>query len=419
MTTPTRPPTTFDAVAVRADFPVLSTPTRSGGRLVFLDSAASSQKPRQVLDAMDHFYEHDFANVHRGVYELAERSTHRMEAARAATARFVGASRADEIVFTKNATESLNLVARSWGAANLGPGDVVVLSLLEHHANIVPWFQLQAERGFEIRWIPVDGQGRLDLDDIDRLLDGARLLAVTAMSNVTGALTPVRELADAAHGAGALVCLDACQSVPHLATDVAELDVDFLAFSGHKMLGPTGVGVLWARHELLADMPPFLGGGGMILDVTTTGFIPDEPPTRFEAGTPPIAETVGLHAAIDYLESLGMDAVRDHEVRLTAYALDTLTERLGDALTIHGPTDPTQRGGVLSLSLADVHAHDVSQVLDEHGVCIRPGHHCAKPLMRHLGISASARASIYVYNDVDDIDALATALAAAADFFAF
>ena len=407
----------LDVAAIKADFPILAEPTRNGRRLVFLDSAASSQKPTPVIEAMSRFYETEYANVHRGVYHLAEVATHRLESARAAVARFIGADRADEVVFTKNATESLNLVARSWGATNLGPGDAIVLSHLEHHANIVPWFQLQAERGFEIRWLPLGADGQLDLTDLDRLLDGAALLSITAMSNVTGALPPVRALADAAH-AGALVCLDACQYVPHLATDVAALGADFLAFSGHKMLGPSGIGVLWARHELLEAMPPFLGGGGMILDVTTEGFTPDVPPSRFEAGTPPIAEAVGLHAAVDYLESLGMDAVREHEIRLTAYALRTLHERVGDALTIHGPSEPDQRGGVLSLAIEGVHAHDVSQVMDEHGVCVRPGHHCAKPLMRQLGVNATARASLYVYNDTDDVDALADALVAAADFFA-
>ena len=408
----------LDVAAIKADFPILAEPTRNGRRLVFLDSAASSQKPTPVIEAMSRFYETEYANVHRGVYHLAEVATHRLESARAAVARFIGADRADEVVFTKNATESLNLVARSWGATNLGPGDAIVLSHLEHHANIVPWFQLQAERGFEIRWLPLGADGQLDLTDLDRLLDGAALLSITAMSNVTGALPPVRALADAAHAAGALVCLDACQYVPHLATDVAARGADFLAFSGHKMLGPSGIGVLWARHELLEAMPPFLGGGGMILDVTTEGFTPDVPPSRFEAGTPPIAEAVGLHAAVDYLESLGMDAVREHEIRLTAYALRTLHERVGDALTIHGPSEPDQRGGVLSLAIEGVHAHDVSQVMDEHGVCVRPGHHCAKPLMRQLGVNATARASLYVYNDTDDVDALADALVAAADFFA-
>ncbi len=406
----------FDVAAIRADFPILKD-RHNDARLAFLDSGASSQRPVQVIDAMDEMYRTSYANVHRGVYHLAEQATRGYEGARAKVARFIGANRPEEVVFTKNATEALNLVARSWGAANLGPGDAVVLSLLEHHANIVPWQQAAATQGFEIRWIGLDDQGRLDLADLDRLLDGAKLLSVTAMSNVLGTLTPVDRLVEAAHQAGALVCIDACQSVPHRPTNLAELDVDFAAFSGHKMLGPSGIGVLWARSELLEAMPPFLGGGGMILNVTTDGFVPADVPAKFEAGTPPIAEAVGLGAAIDYLTDLGMENVVRHEVELTAYALRTLTDKVGPALTIPGPTEPSERGGVLSLELDGVHAHDISQVLDQHNVAIRPGHHCAKPLMRHLGVSATARASLYIYNDTDDIDALADALCEARDFF--
>ncbi|NLD75864.1 MAG: SufS family cysteine desulfurase [Acidimicrobiales bacterium] len=410
---------TFDAQKVRADFPILEREVK-GRRLVFLDSAASSQKPTSVLEAMSTYYETINANVHRGVYEIAEAATNAMEGARIRVGRFIGAPRpATEVIFTKNATESLNLVARSWGAANLGPGDAVLITQLEHHANIVPWFQLQAEKGFEIRWIPLTADAQLDLTDLPRLLDGVKVVALTAMSNVTGTLTPVREITAAAHDAGAIVVLDACQYVPHLPTDVANLGVDFAAFSGHKMLGPTGIGVLWGREELLDAMPPFLGGGGMILDVRLDGFTPAELPAKFEAGTPPIAETIGLHAAIDYLEGLGMEAVREHEVTLTAHAMRTLTERLGDKLTIHGPAEPAARGGVLSMAVDGIHPHDLSQVMDEHAVCVRPGHHCAKPLMKVLGVGATARASFYVYNDTDDVDALAEALADAASFFSF
>ena len=409
----------FDFGKVKADFPLLAREVK-GRPIVFLDSAASSQKPQAVIDAMSAYYETINANVHRGVYEIAEQATNALEAARLRVGRFIGAPRpATEVLFTKNATEALNLVARSWGAANLGPGDAVVLTQLEHHANIVPWFQLQAERGFEIRWIPLTPDARLDLTDIDRILDGAKVLALTAMSNVTGTLTPVKELTEKAHAAGAVVVLDACQYVPHLATDVVDLGVDFAAFSGHKMLGPTGIGVLWGREDLLDAMPPFLGGGGMILNVTLEGFVPADLPAKFEAGTPPIAEAIGLHAAIDYLDDLGMEAVREHEVALTAYAMRALTERLGDQLTIHGPAEPSARGGVLSLAVDGVHPHDLSQVMDEHAVCVRPGHHCAKPLMAVLGVGATARASFYVYNDVDDVDALAEALAEAASFFSF
>jgi cysteine desulfurase / selenocysteine lyase len=411
--------TTFDPQKVKADFPLLQRESH-GKPIVFLDSAASSQKPQVVIDAMSTYYETINANVHRGVYEIAEAATNAVEAARLKVGRFIGAPNpATEVLFSKNATESLNLVAQSWGGANLGPGDAIVLSVLEHHANIVPWFQLQAAQGFEIRWIPVTADAQLDLTDLDRLLDGAKLLSVTAMSNVSGAIPPIAELTARAHAAGALVCLDACQYVPHVPTDLTELGVDFAAFSGHKMLGPTGIGVLWGREALLEAMPPFLGGGGMILNVTTDGFVPAALPAKFEAGTPPIAEIVGLGAAIGYLEALGMEAVREHEVSLTAYALRTLRERLGDQLTIHGPAEPATRGGVLSLALDGVHPHDLSQVLDEHAVCVRPGHHCAKPLMRALGVGATARASLYVYNDTDDVDALADALEHAASFFSF
>ncbi|MEM8922632.1 MAG: SufS family cysteine desulfurase [Actinomycetota bacterium] len=409
--------TGFDVTAVRKDFPILDQ-TQEGKRLVFLDSAASSQRPRQVLDAMNELYETSYANVHRGVYRMAERATNAYEGARSRVASFIGAPSADQVIFTKNATEAINLVAGSWGRANLHEGDAVVLTTMEHHANIVPWQMLAAERGLEIRWIPVTDDGLLDLSDLDRLLDGAKLLSFTAMSNVLGTITPVSELCAAARAVGAVSLVDACQWVPHLPTDVIEMGADFVAFSGHKMLGPSGIGVLWGRAELLDAMPPFLGGGGMILNVTTDGFITDAVPAKFEAGTPPIAEAVGLGAAVDYLEQLGMEAVRRHEVELTAYAMRTLKAEVGDDLVIHGPSEPAARGGVLSLALADVHAHDISQVLDEHAVCIRPGHHCAKPLMRQLGAPATARASFYVYNDTDDVDALAVALRSAKDFFA-
>ena len=401
---------------VRAHFPLLGRTVRDRP-IVYLDSAASSQKPRCVLDAMNDFYETINANVHRGAYEIAAQATEAMEAARRAVARFVNAPSPAEIIFTKNATEAVNLVARSWGGANLGPGDAVVITEMEHHANIVPWHIMAAERGFELRWIGVDPGGQLDLSDLDRLLDGAKLLGVTAMSNVLGTLNPIRRLADAAHAADALMLVDAAQYVPHLPTDVQALGADFLGFTGHKMCGPTGIGVLWARAELLEAMPPFLGGGEMILDVRKDGFLPNVIPHKFEAGTPPIAEIVGLGAAVAYLEGLGMEQVREHEVSLTAYALRTLQERYGSDVDVHGPAEPACRGGVLSMTFRDIHPHDLSQVLDHHGVCIRAGHHCAKPLMRHLGVPATARASLYVYNDTSDIDALADALGAAGEFF--
>jgi cysteine desulfurase/selenocysteine lyase len=334
-------------------------------------------------------------------------------------ASFIGAGEAEEIVFTKNVTEAINLVAYTWGRQHLQTGDAVLLTEVEHHANLVPWLMLKEERGIELRYLPVGDDGLLDLSELDRLVDGVKLVSVTAMSNVLGTLTPVRRLADAAHAAGARVLVDAAQFVPHLPTDVRDLDVDFLGFTGHKMLGPTGIGVLWARRELLESMPAFLGGGEMIRDVRLDGWTPNQVPWKFEAGTPPIAEAVGLHAAIDYLDGLGMEAVREHEVSLTGYALRTLTERFGDDLTIYGPSEPAQRGGVVSFTFKDIHPHDISQVLDERAVCVRAGHHCAKPLMRRLGVGATARASFYVYNDEADVDALADALESASEFFAF
>jgi cysteine desulfurase/selenocysteine lyase len=407
----------LNVAAVKADFPLLV--AERDRPLVYLDSAASAQKPRSVLDAMRTFYETTYANVARGVYGIAEEATNEVEAARAKVGRFIGTSAPEEIVFTKNATESLNLVAQSWGRANLQPGDAVLLTELEHHANIVPWHIMSSQLGLELRWIPVGPDGTLVLDELDRLIDGVKLVGVSAMSNVLGTLNPVRDIADAAHASGAVVSVDACQFVPHNATDVAAMGADFISFSGHKMLGPTGIGVLWGRRELLDSMPPFLGGGGMIEQVTLEGFSCAPSPQKFEAGTPPIAEIIGLGAAVDYLEGLGMDRVRAHEVSLTAYALRTLTDRFGDSITIHGPSEPAQRGGVFSIGLDGLHPHDISQVLDTHGVCVRAGHHCAKPLMKVLGVGATARASVYVYNDESDIDALADALGEAQNFFAF
>ena len=414
MTTPTD---TLDVAAIRADFPLLAT-VQDGRRLVYLDSAATSQKPRVVLDAMTRFYETTNANVARGVYRIAEEATNQMEAARAKVAAFVGSPSPDQIVFTKNATESLNLVAQSWGRANLRHGDAVLLTQMEHHANIVPWHIIAGQLGVELRWIPITGDGQLDLTDLDRLLDGVRVVGLSAMSNVLGTITPVREIAARAHDAGAIVSVDACQFVPHNPCDVQELGGDFVSFSGHKMCGPTGIGVLWGRAELLDAMPPFLGGGGMIEQVTLEGFSCAPSPQKFEAGTPPIAEVIGLGAAVDYLNGIGMAAVRAHEVSLTAYAMRALRDRFGDALTIHGPAEPSMRGGVFSMALGDVHPHDISQVLDQHAVCVRAGHHCAKPLMKVLGVGATARASVYLYNDESDVDELVAALADANDFFA-
>jgi cysteine desulfurase/selenocysteine lyase len=408
---------TLDVATIKRDFPLLARQV-NGRPITYLDSAASSQRPRQVLDAMRQYDETTHANVHRGVYGIAEEATRRFEAARVAVGRFIGApAPAREVVFTKNATEGLNLVAHTWGRTHLGPGDVVVLTEMEHHANIVPWQMLAAERDLTIRWIPVDDDGGLVLDQLDQLLDGAKLLGLTCMSNVLGTLNPVTEIAAAAHAAGAVVVADGAQSVPHLPTDVAALGCDFLAFSAHKMIGPTGIGVLWAKEEILATLPPFLGGGEMILDVRKDGFTPNDIPWRFEAGTPPITEAIGLGAAVEYLEAIGMETVRAHEVALTTYAMESLTDRFGADLRIYGPPDPAGRGGVLSFAYRDVHPHDLSQILDQYGVCVRAGHHCAKPLMRRFGVNATARASVALYNDESDIDTLGDALAEAGAFF--
>ncbi len=406
----------LDVARIRKDFPILDRVVRDQ-RLVYLDSANTSQKPRSVLDAMERYYEQSNANVHRGTYLIAEEATAALEGARAKVARFVGAGSPREIVFGKNATEALNLVAKAWGRANLRAGDPVVITELEHHANIVPWHQLVSELGIELRWIPVGPDGHLDLSDLDRLVDGARIVSFAAMSNVLGTLNPVERLVDVAHAAGAIAVIDASQYVPHVPTDVAAWGADFAAFTGHKMCGPTGIGVLWGTEDILDATPPFLTGGEMILNVTKEGFTPNELPWKFEAGTPPIAEAVGLGAAVDYLSGLGMEAVREHEVGLTGYALRSLTERFGGALHIHGPSEPAERGGVLSFTYRDLHPHDMTQVFDQHGVCVRAGHHCAKPLMRELGVAATARASLYVYNDESDVDALGDAIDAASEFF--
>jgi cysteine desulfurase/selenocysteine lyase len=407
---------TLDVARIKADFPILKRQVH-GKRLVYLDSAATSQKPLAVLDAMDRYYREINSNVHRGVYTIAEQATQQFEAARGKVAHFVNANENAEIIYVRNATEAINLVAYSWARANLREGDPIVLTHMEHHANVVPWQILAAERGIEIRWIPLTPEYTLDLTNLAELLDGAKLLAVTAMSNVLGTINDIRPLADAAHAAGARILVDACQSVPHLAVDVQAWDADFVAFSAHKMCGPSGIGALWARLELLEEMPPFLGGGEMIRDVRLDGFTTNDVPWKFEAGTMPIAEAIGFGAAVDYMTALGMQAVRDHEMRLTRYALDALTERFPESLRIFGPLDTSVRGGAISFLFDGIHAHDISQVLDEDAVCVRAGHHCAKPLMRQLGVPATTRASVYVYNDESDIDELVEALAKAQKFF--
>ncbi|HUS44262.1 MAG TPA: SufS family cysteine desulfurase [Ilumatobacteraceae bacterium] len=408
----------FDLETVRKEFPILAREI-DGKPLIYLDSGNTSQKPRRVIDAMTEFLENSYAPINRSSYRLAGEATDAYEGARRAVARLINASSTDEVVFTKNATESMNLIARSWGGANLGEGDAVVLTHLEHHANIVPWQMLRDERGIEIRWVPLTADGQLDLSDLDRILDGAKLFSFTAMSNVLGTLPPVAQLCAAAHDAGALAVVDACQYVPHNATDVQAWGADLVAFSSHKMCGPSGIGMLWGRMELLDAMPPFLGGGNMIDTVTLDGYTTAPVPAKFEAGTPAITEAVGLRAAVEFLEDLGMDDIRQHEIDLTRYALDTLNDRFGDDITIFGPDDTAVRGGVLSFAFRDLHPHDVSQILDERNVCVRAGHHCAKPLMQVLGVQSTTRASFYLYNGTDDVDALADALDSATDIFGF
>ncbi len=412
-----QPEVSIDLAAIRSEFPLLKRQI-NGKRLVYVDSAATSQKPQSVLDAMDNYYTTQNANVHRGVYTLAEEATSAFESARARTAKFIGAQDPHELVFTRNATESINLVARTWGYQNLRDGDVVVLTEMEHHANIVPWQMLSAERGIIIRWIPITSDYRLDLSDIDALLDGASLLAVTSMSNVLGTVNDLEKLVAAARSAGAKVLVDACQSIPHDPVDVVAWGADFVAFSGHKMMGPTGIGGLWARRELLEEMPPFLGGGEMIRDVRKDGFTMNDVPWKFEAGTPAIAEAIGLGAAVDWLSAVGMENIAEHERALTAYALEQLTSAFGDEITIYGPPTAEGRGSAVSFLFNEIHAHDISQVLDEDGVCVRAGHHCAKPLMRVLGVPATSRASFAIYNTFEDVDALVEALHKAKTFFA-
>jgi cysteine desulfurase/selenocysteine lyase len=406
----------FDAALVKKDFPLLQRRINDKP-LVYLDSANTSQKPQQVIDAMSQFMETTYAPINRSAYQLAAESTDAFENTRSLCRTFINAPHTNEIIFTKNTTEALNLVAHSWGGANLQPGDVVVLTHMEHHANIVPWHMLVQSHGIQLRWVPLTSDGQLDLTNLDELLKGAKVFSFTAMSNVLGTLTPVKQLCAAAHAAGALAIVDGCQYVPHNVTDVTEWDADFLTFSSHKMCGPSGIGVLWGREELLNAMPPFLGGGNMIGDVRLDGFTCAELPAKFEAGTPPITEVIGLGAAITYLNAIGMSNIRQHEKETITYALSALHERYGNDITIHGPTDPEVRGTALSFKFKDVHPHDLSQVLDQSNICVRAGHHCAKPLMRLLGANATARASFYLYNSLDDVDALVNALEGAGDLF--
>ncbi|MBP2332521.1 cysteine desulfurase [Corynebacterium freneyi] len=404
--------------SLRGDFPILSRTVREGRRLVYLDSGATSQRPRQVIEAEVDFITKRNAPVHRGAYQLAEEATDAYEDAREAIASFIGAGY-DELVFTKNATEALNLVAFSLGderagVHRVGEGDVIVVTELEHHANLVPWQELARRTGATLKWYGVTPDGRIDLDSLE-LDDSVKVVAFTHQSNVTGAVADVAEIVRRAKAVGALTVLDACQSVPHMPIDVTELGVDFLAFSGHKMLGPTGVGALWGRPELLEALPPFLTGGSMIEVVTMEDTTFAAPPQRFEAGTMMTSQVVGLGAAVKYLSNIGMDAVAAHEHELTAAALEALKSI--DGVTIIGPESAEDRGAAISFQVDGIHPHDLGQVLDDRGVCIRVGHHCAWPVHRAMGVQSTARASFYLYNTLDEVDALADAIRDAKTFF--
>lgn len=406
----------FDAKKIRRDFPVLNQKI-NGKPFTYLDSTASSQKPISVIEAMDTYYREYNANVHRGIYYISEKASDAYEKARKKVGRFINARSWREIIFTRNATESINLVAYSWGQANIKPGDVIITSEMEHHANLIPWQQLAARTGATVEYIPVDEWGYLDMAAFDEMLTPAvKLVAVTQMSNVLGTIPPVDEIIEKAHTVGALVLLDGAQSVPHMPIDVQALDCDFLVFSGHKMLGPTGIGVLWARREILEEMPPFLTGGDMIKEVTLDGSRWNDLPWKFEAGTPAIAEVIGLGYAVDYLNELGMEDVRAHEVELVSYALEKLNQVEG--IRMYGPQDSQGRGGAISFTLGNIHAHDIAAVLDSDGIAVRAGHHCAMPLHHKFGLQATTRASLYVYNIPEDIDHLVKGLDKTRELFA-
>ena len=403
------------------DFPIFTRKIRDGKRLVYLDSGATSQKPQCVIDAESNFYRTHNAAVHRGAHQLAEEATDAYEGARAIVARFLRAE-IDEIVFTKSATESLNLVAYAIGNADsanrfhIKAGDEIVVTEMEHHANLIPWQQLASRTGATLTWFEVTAEGRLDLSQLDRVItERTKIVALTHQSNVLGTINPLTQITQRAHEVGAVVVLDACQSVPHMPVDVRTLGVDFLAFSGHKAVGPTGIGILWGKSKLLNELPPFLTGGSMIENVTMTNATWAKAPKKFEAGVPNMAQAVGLGAALRYLEDIGMAAIFDHEQELTRYGLQVLSEI--DDLKIVGPTSSDDRGGTLSFTVGDIHPHDLGQFLDAQGIAVRTGHHCAWPLTRKLGVPATTRASFYLYNTTEDIDALVTGIRAAQKYF--
>jgi cysteine desulfurase/selenocysteine lyase len=412
---------TFDAHAIAKDFPILGRTIRDGKRLVYLDSGATSQKPNVVIEAESNFYRLHNAAVHRGAHQLAEEATDAYEGARTIVADFLNAH-VDEVVFTKSATESLNLVSYAMGNAapgnrfHLKAGDSIVITEMEHHANLIPWQQLAVRTGALLKWFSVTEEGRLDLSNIDSLIDSTtKVVALTHQSNVLGTINPLEEITKKAHAVGAVVVLDACQSVPHMPVDVKALDIDFLAFSGHKAVGPTGIGIFWGRSELLADLPPFLTGGSMIENVTMESATWAQAPKKFEAGVPNMAQAVGLGAALDYLTKIGMDNIHRHEVELTSYLLTGLSD-IKD-LRIIGPKTTDLRGGAVSFTLGDIHPHDLGQYLDSQGIAVRTGHHCAWPLTRKLGVPATTRASVYLYNTTDDLDALVEGVQGAQKYF--
>lgn len=405
----------FDAAKIRQDFPILSRQVH-GKPLVYLDNAATTQKPRSVLEALTQYYSLSNANVHRGIHTLAEEATAAYEAVRLRVARFISAPSERGVIFTRNATESINLFANAWGRSRLKPGDIVLLTEMEHHSNLVPWQLIAQATGASLQFIPIHDDGSLNLDKLPQLLDSkVKIISLTQMSNVLGTINPIEVIAARAHSVGALVFVDGAQSVPHLPVDVHRLGCDAIAFSAHKMLGPTGVGVLWAREALLEAMEPYMGGGEMISDVQLTQSTWNEIPWKFEAGTPNIADVVAFGEALAYLERLGMADVRAHEIELTQYALQQLKAVSG--LTLYGPADSYQRGGVVSFNLQGLHPHDVGTVLDSEGIAVRAGHHCAKPLMRRLGVAATARASFYAYNTREEIDRLVEGIRAVQAYF--
>jgi cysteine desulfurase/selenocysteine lyase len=410
--------TPIDAALLKTDFPILNQHFNDGRPpLAFLDTAASSQKPQVVIDALSRYYEEDNANIHRGVYALSERATAAYEATRKHMARFINARKSREIIFTRNTTEAINLVARSWGGANLHEGDLVVFTEMEHHSNIVPWQIIAEEKGARLGFVRITPDGQLDIDSFDELMaQGPKLVAMTQVSNTLGTINPVKELTAKAHEADAVVVIDAAQSAPHLSIDVQDLDCDFLALSGHKMLGPMGVGVLYGKQELLDAMPPYQGGGSMIRKVTLEKTTWADIPARFEAGTPSVGDAVAFDAALTYLDQVGLESILEHEHALVALAMERLAAIPG--VTVFGPAPEIPRAGVVSFTVDGIHPHDVAAVLDEHNVAVRAGHHCTQPLMRALGVVATTRASFYLYNTDDDVDRLVDAVQAAQRVFA-